>query len=170
MAIQQGFGSEDDAGVVRMYRPGLATPSAQPSESLSEQEVKERTQLVLDLLEIVHLVAAAEAIAFAHRLGLDLKQFVVLVNQAAGATAAFQYVSPSMTKELGNTDVHVNGTNFSISLETCLERLSVVAARARADNFPLHLGNAALGVLTVASRLCGQNSEVSSLVKYYVGS
>ena len=150
-----------------MYCPGFNAPDSHPSESLGHQDIQGRTQLVLDLLEMVHLVAAAEAIAFAHQLRLDLKQFVVLVNDAAGATAAFRRINPFMMKALGDTGADTEDTTADVSLESCIERLNNVVGRARNEACPLFLGNAALGVLNVARHLAGPRAGISSLIRYY---
>ena len=168
--LLQGFGAEDDAGMVRVYCANLTPPASQPSEVPSQQDAEERMQLVLDLLEIVHLVAASEATCFAKRLGLDLDQFVILVNDAAGATRAFREVSPSILKALGSTplgdgDVATGNT----SLESCIIRLNKVVHTARSLTCPLHLATATLGVLTATRQRVVPTSEVSSTVYYYLG-
>ena len=161
------FGPEDDAGMVRIYCPHFATPESVPIESPTQEDAAERIQLVLDLLEIVHLVAAAEAISFANRLGLDLKQFALLVNDAAGGTAAFQSISPFMLRALGISGSASKGPDLDNSLESCITSLNKVINKARNLTCPLHLANAALGVLTVTKQITGPTNRISSTIRYY---
>lgn len=170
MGLLNGLGSEDDAGMVRMYFPSFAAPkNSNINLSSNEKDVQEKLQLVLDFLEIVHLVAAAEATAFAHRLDLDLKQFVILVNDAAGATTAFRNISPHLLIALGTPDVMVASEAADVSVGVCINRLNKVVSKARSEFCPLHLANAALGVLTVVKHMAGSNAGVSSTVKFYTG-
>ena len=168
--LLQGFGAEDDAGMVRIYCANLVAPASQPSEVPSQEDAKERMQLVLDLLEIVHLVAASEATCFAKRLGLDLGQFVLLVNDAAGATRAFRVVSPSILKALGITPLGAGDVvTGNTSLGSCITRLNKVVHTARSLTCPLHLATATLGVLTATRQMVEPMLGVSSTVDYYLG-
>jgi 3-hydroxyisobutyrate dehydrogenase len=125
-----------------------------PIMSVSAKSEEGALQLVLDLMEVTNLVAAAEAIAFARYLNVDLKQFFTLVSDAAGASRQF------MTKGL---EMIEGQSGSSETLDAATARLEKAVQKARDLHCPLHLGNAALSVLFMAKK-SGLGAEGSSSV------
>lgn len=140
-ALSQGYASKDDSAMVRQYYP---TRIADVSNSQSPEASESALQLVFDLMRSIHLVAAAEAIAFARHLQVDFAQFYDLVSNAAGASVLFNERAWEMYSGTGVTE--------SRSLDDAIARLEAVAQKARDLYIPLHLGNAALNVLSLARR------------------
>lgn len=151
-ALLQGYGAVDDSSMVRQYYPEAIT---KVSNTKSAEETAEAQQLVLDLMQLTNLVAAAEAIAFAGYLNVDLKQFFTLVSDAAGASRQF------MTKGLEMIDGRI-GKN-SESVNDVITRLEKAVQKARDLHCPLHLGNAAMNVLFLAKK-AGFGAEGSTSV------
>lgn len=147
--------------MVRLY---FASPIAAvtPSASASETQTSEKTALVLSLLRNIHLCAAAEAIAFAKFLDVDMGQYVELVNAAAGGSAVFREKGPAMIDTSTNTNVNgYTEKTKTRTLDDAVEELSSVVQTARDLECPLHLGNAALSVMLGGKRrgFGGQREE-----------
>ncbi|OGE52692.1 hypothetical protein PENARI_c009G08344 [Penicillium arizonense] len=134
-ALLQGYGAVDDSSMVRQY---FAEPIMQVSSTKSAEETAEALRLVLDLMEVTNLVAAAEAIAFARYLNVDLKQFFTLVSDAAGASRQF------MTKGLEMIEGRIGEGAGSETIDDAISRLEKASQKARDLHCPLNLGNAAL--------------------------
>ncbi|RAL14483.1 putative oxidoreductase [Aspergillus homomorphus CBS 101889] len=145
-ALLQGYGSHDDAALVRQYFGGAVAEV--DAAGLAAEEKEERTRLVLDLMEAVNLVAAAEAIAFARFLGVDLHQFYGLVREAAGGSRVF--VTQGL--EMIEGRVAEKAPAGAETVDALVARLEAAVQRARDLHCPLYLGNAALGVLSLARR------------------
>ncbi|KAJ5457710.1 hypothetical protein N7475_009098 [Penicillium sp. IBT 31633x] len=160
-ALLQGYGAIDDSSMVRQY---FAKPITKVSSAESVEETAEDLQLVLDLMEVTNLVAAAEAIAFARYLNVDLKQFYTLVSDAAGSSRQF------MTKGLEIIEGLRQGANTgSESVDAASVRLEKAVQKARDLHCPLNLGNAALSVLYLAKK-SGLGAEGSAhVVKVFEG-
>ncbi|EAU31852.1 conserved hypothetical protein [Aspergillus terreus NIH2624] len=149
-ALVQGWGAKDDSAMVRQY---FAQPIGQVAATAADAPAAQ--ELVLDLMRVVNLVAAAEAIAFARYLKVDLKQFHGLVAEAAGASRVF------ITQGLDMIEGRV-GANAE-TVDAAVARLEKVVQKARDLHCPLHLGNAALSVLLLARR-AGLGGEGSTSV------
>ncbi|KAJ5339514.1 hypothetical protein N7452_006242 [Penicillium brevicompactum] len=147
-ALLQGYGAVDDSSMVRQY-------FGEPIMKVSAQGEPKDLQLVLDLMEVTNLVAAAEAVAFARYLNVDLKQFYTLVGDAAGASRQF------MTKGLEMIEGQI-GVG-SETLDAATARLEGAVQKARDLHCPLNLGNCALNVLYLAKK-SGLGAEGSSSV------
>lgn len=130
----------------------------EPIMKVSGSASKEDLQLVLDLMEITNLVAAAEAIAFARYLNVDLKQFFTLVSDAAGASRQF------MTKGLEMIEGKIGGSE---TIDAATARLKKAVQKARDLHCPLHLGNAALSMLYLAKRSGLGDEGSASVVKTF---
>lgn len=142
-----------------MVRQYYAEAITKVSNTKSAEETAEAQQLVLDLMQLTNLVAAAEAIAFARYLKVDLKQFFTLVSDAAGASRQF------MTLGLEMIEGRV-GQN-SETINDIIARLEKAVQKARDLHYPLHLGNAAMNVLFMAKK-AGFGAEGStSVVKVF---
>lgn len=123
----------------------------------STEETAEAQQLVLDMMELTNLVGAAEAIAFARYLKVDLKQFLTLVSDAAGSSRQF------MTRGLEMIEGRSGENAASETINGAIARLEKAVQKGRDLHCPLHLGNAAMSVLAMAKR-AGLGAEGSTSV------
>ncbi|PSN63195.1 hypothetical protein BS50DRAFT_612484 [Corynespora cassiicola Philippines] len=153
-ALDRGWGANDDASIVRLW---TSTPVAQIQSSLSDTSKKERLDLVIKLLEGIHLVAAAESIAFAKHVGLPLPQLYELAVEAAGGSTMFKDFGPQMISILeGKGD---SGAN----LDTFVKDLKKSVDEAQAIKCPVYLGSGALNVLLQT----GKKLSLKSLLGLY---
>ncbi|KGQ01121.1 hypothetical protein PAAG_12159 [Paracoccidioides lutzii Pb01] len=144
-ALPLGFGGDDDASAVRLYYRGPLI-KAEPKASLNPQTNSTALKLVVNLLTNIHLVAAAEAIAFARFLKVDLPLFYDVVSAAAGGSTIFKVRGAEMMT--GLKDEGSRKSNKTVN-EAAMELAAAVQA-ARDVNCPLHLGNGALNLLYLA--------------------
>ncbi|PYH28957.1 NAD(P)-dependent oxidoreductase [Aspergillus neoniger CBS 115656] len=159
-ALIQGYGPKDDSAMIRQY---YSHPLKDLDTSSATEDPETAIQLVLDLMQCVNLVAAAEAIAFARSLGVDMAQFFELVSDAAGGSKIF------VTKglEMIEGKIGAQAPAGSETLDAVVSRLEKVVQKARDMHCPLHLGNAALNVLLM-SKGQGYGSEAStSVIRVY---
>lgn len=144
-----------------MVRQYFSEPVTKVSCNKSPEETAAALQLVLDMMQVTNLVGAAEAIAFAKYLKVDLKQFFTLVSDAAGASRAF------MTLGLEIIEGRIGEYAASETVSGASARLEKAVQTARDLHCPLHLGNAAMNVLFMAKR-AGFGAEGStSVIKVY---
>lgn len=147
-----------------MVRQYFSKPLRDVSNAKMLDNEADLRQLVLDMMEITNLVAAAEAIAFARYLKVDLKQFFGLVSNAAGSSRQFTTRGLEMIE--GNIDMQPGSEKIN---DTIL-RLERAVQKARDLHCPLHLGNAALNTLFLAKRAdFGNESSVSVMQIYGLG-
>lgn len=145
---------------MRQYFPN---PLIQVRCNKSAEEIASSLQLVHDLMVGINLCAAAEAIAFARYLSVDLKQFYGLVNDAAGASRIFQERGLEMIDGRNGESAPTSST----TIEAIVAPMEKAIQTARDLNCPLHLGNASLSLLLLAQRH-GLGSESSaSVVKVF---
>ncbi|KAF2008610.1 hypothetical protein BU24DRAFT_445408 [Aaosphaeria arxii CBS 175.79] len=140
-AFRQGYGRDDDSGLIRIYTGDVSTKDGNNSSELGS--IEERLALVIALLKGVHVCAAGEALAFAAHLGLDLNQVLDLCLNAAGASRMLEQVGPEIVKKLTGSDVSKNSTQLDIiakELQHAVEKASFVKA-------PLWLGAQASNLL-----------------------
>lgn len=95
--IANGWGSEDDCVVVRLYlngRPGLVVERVgKPvigNDGFTGMGLGITTSEIQDLLVGVHLAVMSEAMAFCEILGLDTELIYDIVSNAAGASRVFE--------------------------------------------------------------------------------
>lgn len=143
-SLGKGYGPDDDGGLVRLY----TERKDQPGPAKSAAKDKADISLVVDLLKGIHLCAAAEALAFAHHVGLDLDQVFELCINAAGGSSMLSEVGPDIMKLLrGQT---IEGDNAALrSLAGSLER---AVDEAQALKVPVFLGSAALNLIRMGLR------------------
>jgi hypothetical protein len=84
--LNKDFGAQDDAGLVRLWTSEPVT-SLPP---LSDEDKKAKLELVSNLLNGIHLCAAAEGISFAKHLGVPLPQYYELCVEAAGGSTQYK--------------------------------------------------------------------------------
>ncbi|KAL4779749.1 NAD binding domain of 6-phosphogluconate dehydrogenase-domain-containing protein [Aspergillus varians] len=156
-ALMHGWGPKDDSAMVRQY---YAKPLSDVSPSADAEAA---TELVLELMRGVNLVAAAEAVSFARYLNVDLAQFHGLVSQAAGASKSFIQQGLEMIEgRIG--DKAPAGTP---TVDQAAAKLEAVVQKARDLHCPLHLGNAALNVLFMAQRHGSGGQSSTSVIGVY---
>lgn len=151
-----------------MYFPAPIT-SVAAAKTPEEKAVVMR--LVTTLMTTTNTLAAAEAIAFAHHLGVDLRQFYGLVNDAAGGSYIFKTRGAEMidyllqkdqtSKEAGDAPVGTFRINDAVA------ELSAVVQAARELNCPLHLGSEALNVFLFAQRRGLGSKGVTGVLKIW---
>lgn len=146
-ALPLGFGGDDDASAVRLYYRDPIT-KAEPKASLNPESNAAALKLIVNLLTNIHLVAAAEAIAFARLLKVDLPLVYAVVNAAAGASTIFKIRGEGMIA--GLTGGFDSGSTKTVN-EAAAELAAVVQA-ARDVYCPLHIGNAALNMFYLAQK------------------
>jgi 3-hydroxyisobutyrate dehydrogenase len=143
-----------------MIRQYYAKPLSEVSPSA---DPKAATELVLELMRGVNLVAAAEAVAFARYLKVDLAQFHGLVTQAAGASKIFVQQGLEMIEgRIGD-----KAPQGLPTVEQAAAKLEAVVQKARDLHCPLHLGNAALNVLFQAQRHGSGRHSSTSVIRVY---
>ena len=164
-ALTLGFERHDDAGMVRTYY-SHAISKAHESSRLSPEEESETVNLTIKLLKAIHLWAAAEAMAFAKQLGINLGQFYKLCIDAAGSTVQFKEVGLAMTDVLqGSTSIskRVEGR----LLRGAVEDLNDVVQRASKSQAALHLGSAVRNLMILAVNKLGPDTQGHDLVKFW---
>lgn len=136
-ALDRGFGSNDDAGLVRLW-------TSEPVSSINSQVTNkdEATQLVIDLLTGIHLVSAAEAISLAQHVGIPLPQLYELACDAAGGSAMFKQAGGKM---IGVLEGKEDGKGSVLG--GYAEKLKIAVDKAQEIKCPLYLGSAALNKL-----------------------
>ncbi|KAF2751928.1 oxidoreductase-like protein [Sporormia fimetaria CBS 119925] len=141
-AADRGYTPNDDAGLVRLW---TETPVTDIQSTLSDQEKSDRLDLVVQLLTAIHLVSAAESIAFADHVGLPLQQLYELASEAAGGSAMFKEFGPRMIEVL-------EGRGEDVKIGSHLDGLKSAVEEAQKIKCPLFLGGAALNVLLAAGK------------------
>ncbi|KAL4913307.1 NAD binding domain of 6-phosphogluconate dehydrogenase-domain-containing protein [Aspergillus aurantiobrunneus] len=156
-ALVHGWGPKDDSAMVRQY---YAKPLSDVSPSVDAEAA---TELVLELMRGVNLVAAAEAVSFARYLNVDLAQFHGLVSQAAGASKIFIQQGLEMIEgRIGD-----KAPAGSATVDQVAARLEAVVQKARDVHCPLHLGNAALNALFMAQKHGSGGQSSTSVIQVY---
>ena len=161
-AVSRGFAGHDDAGIVRMYYPDpISKASPTTTTGSSGDDSSPKLHLILQLLAAIHVAAAAESIAYAKHMGIDLAQFFELASDAAGGSAAFRDRGPDMIQGL-NGDVQVWSLSGRSSLDTIVADLSFVVQEGRKVNCPMFLATEALNLFIFAQRKgWGKRSDAS---------
>lgn len=173
--------SERVSSVVANYTSTSSTAPANSTEAKTaetnvEGDKEAKLQLVLNLLRYIHIAAAAEAIAYAHFLQIDLAQFYELCNDAAGGSRMFRIKGEKMIQSLQSaTTLSVQGLVSSIAstvgavqltqtstagdtVDDAVKALSEVCQTARDKNCPLYVGSATLNVFLMAKRRAAATS------------
>jgi len=158
--LSNGWGGHDDASMVRLYTPtALSTPPPTPAA-----DPEAAMTLVKSFLTSVHAAAAAEALAFAHKLEISLPQFYELANDAAGGSAQFRSCGSEIVAMLrggSQTSAH------TASLDKAIKNLTAVADEAQRLKMPMFLTAATLQVFLLARRSQSGKGRVSGVVGVY---
>lgn len=164
VGLARGWGPNDDAGMVRMYYPEPVTKV----ETLKErdEEVKRRTNLIVRMLEGIHVCAAAESIAFAKHVGIPLEQFYELAVDAAGGSTMFRECGKDMIRGL-NGDAEVWKTTARSNLGQLIKELSHGVDEAFTVKSPTFLASGALNILTLAQKQGQKNYSDACVIKIW---
>jgi 3-hydroxyisobutyrate dehydrogenase len=155
--LSRGYGVDDDGSLIRLYKEGHGAVG--PVKGTAETD-EEKKALVVGLLKGIHLCAAAEALAFASHVGLDLDQVFELCINAAGGSKILSQVGPSIMKVLTG-DSSASSDDIPL-LETFAQELGSAVDEAQRLKVPIFLGSAALGLIRLALRSVKGASAVKS--------
>ncbi|CAN8101757.1 unnamed protein product [Discula destructiva] len=170
-ALGRGWGADDDASVLRVYSEGAGKLGAVKGLAASE---KDKIELVVDLLKGIHLCSAAETIAFANHVGLDLDQVFKLCINAAGGSSMLDAFGPHMIQafKLSKTAAAEGWTteedNSHIGLNVAAEKLQAAVEEAQRLKTPLFLGNQALTMMRLALGTKSKELAAAAVVKAWV--
>lgn len=154
-ALGRGWGADDDASVLRLYTEEGSGAGGGPvaGPTLSNND---KMGHVVNVLRGIHVCAAAEAIAFASHVGLDLDQVFELCINAAGGSAMLDAFGPDMIKAFkagggGDSWTTARGEGDD-GLEKLAAGLQAAVDEAQRLKLPLFLGTQALNLVRLASR------------------
>lgn len=142
--------------MVRMYTSESVT---KVKCTLSPEEASRRLQTVIKAMQYTNIVSAAEAVAFARYLNVDMTQFYDLVSNAAGGSKMFNTLGAEMIKG-GTTGTAPTG---SLTVDQIIKELSEIVQEARDLYVPLNLATTALNQYVVAHRR-GWGAEAATSV------
>ncbi|KAK0722034.1 hypothetical protein B0T26DRAFT_640674 [Lasiosphaeria miniovina] len=148
-AIGRGFGSDDDSSLIRLYNEGKGKVG--PVHGLAESEA-EKTALVVDLLKGILICSAAESLAFAHAVGLDLDQVYDLCINAAGGSTILKNVGPDIIKAFreGTAAQGWTARGNGTGLKEIADKLNAAVEEGQRIKAPLFLGNQARNIIQLA--------------------
>ena len=163
-AVGKGYGPDDDSSLVRLYTEG--GEAGETSAALTDAE---KIALVVDLLKAINLGAAAESLAFANAVGLDLDQVLDLCVNAAGASTMLKQYGPSFITALragaaSKTSAVAEGAP---SLNEVVQRLQSVVEEADRAKVPVALAKKALDVFREALQFGTPAVAVEALVNVW---
>jgi 3-hydroxyisobutyrate dehydrogenase len=142
--LARGYGADDDSSMIRLYTEVQDKTKTQTSQTTVHSE-PDRLALVVSVLEGVHLCAAAECIALADHVGLDLTQVLDLCGHAAGGSSVLDTFGPELASYVHRRS-HRQGYT-SGSLAGLAERLQLAVDEAQRLQVPLYLGAQALNLM-----------------------
>ncbi|KAF2199773.1 3-hydroxyisobutyrate dehydrogenase mitochondrial precursor [Delitschia confertaspora ATCC 74209] len=152
-----GLTPHDDAMMVRAYFPD---PVFSVTSTLSSSEKEGKLKSVQDLLVGIHLVSAAESLAFAKFLGLPLAQLYELAVDAAGGSTMF--------KEEGKLMIDVlegKGGDGGRKIADVVDNLKKAVEEAQKVRCPAYLGAGALNALLLGQR---KGEKASDVVRFWM--
>jgi 3-hydroxyisobutyrate dehydrogenase len=155
-AVDRGWGANDDAGVVRLW---TAEPVTKIQSDLSAEDKEAKLQMVVDLVTVLHIVSAAEAICLTKHFDISLSQFYDLASNAAGGSTMFNELGSQMISILEGKE---DGSGKVLG--GYMEALRKVVNEAQTVKCPLYLGNAALNLMLQT----GDSQSLGSLLKCYI--
>ncbi|KAE8158897.1 NAD binding domain of 6-phosphogluconate dehydrogenase-domain-containing protein [Aspergillus tamarii] len=157
-AARAGYEKEDDSGLVRIFiphDPSLVSRATHQESYTADHE--QQANLICYMLEIVHGVAAVEALALGMKLGLSIKALGPVILNAAGASKSFEEVA-AMTKGEQRASIR--------SLTQSRDILKQVMILAQVYNYPLQITATTLQLLqqAVARGLGNENQAALSVL------
>jgi 3-hydroxyisobutyrate dehydrogenase len=162
--LARGWGSNDDAGMVRMYVDGPVRKVDPPAKDNDDSTRK--TQSIIDMCVAIHVCAAAESIAFAKHVGIPLDQLYDLAVDAAGGSRMFQECGKDMIRGLGG-DVQAWTSTTRSSLGDLVRNLTRGIDEAYEVRCPTFLSSGALNLLTIALKQGKPSDSDASVVKLW---
>ena len=146
------------AEAFRSARPALDAMSAKLYELGDAPGAGAAFKMINQLLAGVHIAAAAEAIAFAARQGLDLKRVYEVITASAGNSWMFENRVP-----------HVLEGDYSpkSAVEIFTKDLGIVIDMARAEKFPVPIAGAALQMFLMTAAAGMSRDDDISVARLY---
>lgn len=132
--------------MVRVYFP---EPVSSVQSTLSAEEKSAKLQLVSDLLVGIHIVSAAESIAFAKFLNLPLGMLYELAVEAAGGSTMFKEEGKKMIEVLEGRDSSVGGGR---KMDAVIKGLKEAVEEAQKIKQQVFLGAGALNALLAGQK------------------
>ena len=149
--LGRGYGPDDDSSLIRLYTEGKGAIGPVAGTASSDEA---KLALVVDLLKGIHLCSAAETIAYAHHVGLDLDQLYELCINAAGGSKILATIGRDIIAAFRDGRAQAgwaSGTSDEL-LTSYEERLRAAVDEAQALKLPLFLGSQALNLIRLALR------------------
>lgn len=141
-----------------LARPALAAVSTMTHELGSEPGTGAGFKMINQLLAGVHIVAAAEAMAFAAKQNLDLDRVYEVITGSAGNSWMFENRVPHI----------LTGDYTPLStVEIFVKDMGIIADMARAERFPAPLAAAALQLYLAASGSGHGREDDAAVAKVY---
>lgn len=161
-----GYGPDDDAGMLRVYTQGVGKVG--PVQGAAETD-EAKVALVLALLEGIHLCSAAETLAFADFVKLDLDQVFELCTNAAGGSRMLDRFGPGILAAF-KSGVAAKGWETEAGVydvTAAADRLQAAVDEAQRLKMPLFLGTQALNLLRTATRSLDGKASAGAVVKLW---
>ncbi|CRL17812.1 Fatty oxidation complex, alpha subunit FadB [Penicillium camemberti] len=128
-AARLGYEKDDDASLVRIFLAQTPSLVSKATHCQSPENLR-ASELICQLLETVHTLAAVEALALGNKLGISTNTLTSIISNAAGASESFKKVaSQILAGDLlsGCTITHTRN------------KLKEVMTLAHMHNYPLQL-------------------------------
>ncbi|KAL3424166.1 ketose-bisphosphate aldolase class-ii-like protein [Phlyctema vagabunda] len=162
VGVRWGLGLIDDAQLTRAYLPQEQDlVLKQAADSFVAQEKETKFRLVRSVLSAVHVAAAAEAMSFGAKVGLDTKTLFDIIKSAAGSSIMFVERVPQI---LSGKWEPAKGT-----VEKQISALVEALDEAAKIKYPLHLAGAALQIFQLAAIQGLSDQSDVSIVKIWEG-
>ncbi|EON97513.1 putative 3-hydroxyisobutyrate dehydrogenase protein [Phaeoacremonium minimum UCRPA7] len=160
-ALGRGWGPDDDASLIRLYAEGKGKVG--PVQGAAETEA-DKLSLVIALLKGIHLCSAAETLAFAKHVGLDLDQVYELCINAAGGSKMLESAGPEIMQAFqeGKAGSGWAATTDGSPLYLVIEELQSAVEEAQRLKLPLFLGTQALSIMRLAEQSLAEKSGLAA--------
>lgn len=164
--LGMGYGPDDDTVMMSVYTQGVGKVGPVQAAAADDEA---KTRLVIALLEGIHLCSAAEALAFAHHVNLDLDQVFELCTNAAGGSGMLDQFGPGMLRALKGGAVAEGWETEAgaYNLQDATERLQAAVDEGQRLKMPLFLGTQALNLMRLAARSLDGRKSAGSVVKLW---
>jgi len=164
--IGRGFGPDDDSSLIRLYTEGKGKVGS--VHGLAETE-DAKLELVVDLLKGILLCSAAESLAFANTVGLDLDQVFELCINAAGGSRILEKAGPEIIKAFkeGTIEQGWKASEGGLGLKSLGDKLQAAIEEAQRIKAPLFLGTQALNIIRLALQSDGEGLAAGAVVKVW---
>ncbi|KAK3953433.1 hypothetical protein QBC32DRAFT_210153 [Pseudoneurospora amorphoporcata] len=165
-AVGKGYGADDDSGLVRLYAEGKGKVGPVQGAAGSDEE---RLALVIGLLKGILLCSAAESLAFADKVGLDLDQVFDLCINAAGGSQMLKKYGPSIIRAFreGKATEGWSAAESETSLKEVADGLFAAVEEAQRLKAPVFLGSQALNVIRLALQSSSAGVAAGAVVKVW---